>query len=560
MHMPLLTIREVVEDTSLENLRLVTGHLRQDNEIHNVNIIDNPDAFDWFTAGDFLLTTGFVFKDDVESQRRLIRELAEINCAGLGVKVKRYWDEIPPTMIEIANELNFPILEIPYIYSLAHVSNVINDILFQRESSRLKKYQRIHEAFRKCALSGGDIQEIARLSATIVNNPVIMVDDKFNLLTYWDLEGNPHPLHEYLTLRGREQPFDPEFIASIPTDVRYLTLSVKRQITRGDAVIICRIKPIVFSSTIYGYTLVWETMKKMEQLHYVALESAAHLAAMELFKLKQVEEARNRERQDFFQDLIEGKILSMNALRNLATTHGFDPDRSHMVFVLQMEEASSERLKLAMERIVQLSADHGYTVQVVVRNDHLLTFVPLKQSAGVNVLNKHIRQYFERLHLQLQQEVPNYYLGVSDICVDFMSIRKSIMLAYDVLNIIKKGQIRFGFFHDLVSYHLFDTEVDPLAMQTFFNETLGPLADYDRQYDSELLSTLEVYFDCNCNITQAAQRLYRHRNTLIYRLDKIKEILETNLSNPEENFNYQMAFKMYKLLQANQNRDANGSV
>jgi len=558
--MPLLTIREIVESTSLENLRLVTGHLRQTNEVHNVNIIDNPEAFDWFTAGDFLLTTGFVFKDNVESQKQLIRELAEINCAGLGVKIKRYWDEIPQAMIDIANELSFPIVEIPYVYSLAHVSNVINDILFRRESSKLKKYQKIHEAFRKCALSGGDIQEIARLSASIVNNPVVMVDESFNLLSYWELEGNPYPLAEYLPLNGKEPPFDKEFVASIPTDVRYLTLSIKRQITRGDTVIICRIKPIVFSSTIYGYTLVWETMKKMEQLDYVALESAAHIAAMELFKLKQVEEARNRERQDFFQDLIEGKILSTNALRNLAITNGFDPDRSHMVFALQIEDASPTLLNLAMEQIGQHSATYRYPVQIVVRNDHLLTFVQLRQGDEIKVLNPTIRQYFRTLCEQLDQSIQNYRVGISDICFEFVSIRRSIMLAYDVLKIIKKGRTRVGFFHDLVSYHLLDTAVDPAVMQTFFAETLGPLEAYDKRHNSELLHTLEVYFDCNGNITQAAQELYRHRNTLIYRLEKIKEILETNLLNPEENFNYQMAFKMHKLLSANQNKESNSVV
>ncbi|NMB21230.1 MAG: hypothetical protein GX979_10205 [Firmicutes bacterium] len=176
------------------------------------------------------------------------------------------------------------------------------------------------------------------------------------------------------------------------------------------------------------------------------------------------------------------------------------------------------------------------------------------------MLNPTIRQYFRTLCEQLDQSIQNYRVGISDICFEFVSIRKSIMLAYDVLKIIKKGRTRVGFFHDLVSYHLLDTAVDPAVMQTFFAETLGPLEAYDKRHNSELLHTLEVYFDCNGNITQAAQELYRHRNTLIYRLEKIKEILETNLLNPEENFNYQMAFKMHKLLSANQNKESNSVV
>lgn len=45
--------------------------------------------------------------------------------------------------------------------------------------------------------------------------------------------------------------------------------------------------------------------------------------------------------------------------------------------------------------------------------------------------------------------------------------------------------------------------------------------------DGEALTTLETFFQMNCNVSETAKRLYIHRNTLIYRLDKIKQ--ETGL-------------------------------
>lgn len=45
--------------------------------------------------------------------------------------------------------------------------------------------------------------------------------------------------------------------------------------------------------------------------------------------------------------------------------------------------------------------------------------------------------------------------------------------------------------------------------------------------DSETLTTLETFFQMNCNVSETAKRLYIHRNTLIYRLDKVKQ--ETGL-------------------------------
>lgn len=55
-----------------------------------MNIIENPDAFDWLTPNELLLTTGYIFQDDEELQNKIIQELSKVNCAGLVIKMRRY--------------------------------------------------------------------------------------------------------------------------------------------------------------------------------------------------------------------------------------------------------------------------------------------------------------------------------------------------------------------------------------------------------------------------------------------------------------------------------------
>jgi len=95
-------------------------------------------------------------------QRRLIRELSEINCAGIGIKVKRYFDDIPEVMIKEAEKFNFPIIKIPVTYTLAQVSNVINNQILKREDTILQKSMKIHNIIIQCSLNGGDIQSITQ--------------------------------------------------------------------------------------------------------------------------------------------------------------------------------------------------------------------------------------------------------------------------------------------------------------------------------------------------------------------------------------------------------------
>jgi PucR family transcriptional regulator, purine catabolism regulatory protein len=550
--MAALTIKQLEENSRLEGIRLLTGKSEKGIEIHNVNIIDNPDSFEWFTAGDFLLTTGYIFKDDSALQKKLIKELAEMNCSGLGIKIKRYWNEIPKTIIDTACQFDFPVFEIPYQYSLAQVSNIINDEIFHRESSELKKFKKIYDSFNKCALDGGDLPEITSLATQIVGNPVIMVDSRFNLLSYCDLEENPFPLEEYLILQDNHRPFEARFNDTIPTDINQFTLSIKRQIDINNQEITCRIKPIIYSHNNYGYIIVWETIRKLERLDYIALETAAHTAALERIKLKQIEEARNRQRKDFFDDLIEGKILSINALRNLAQNNGINPDKAHLVVAIQVEGLKTDKGNEIIDGINRSCHNNPYSLQAILRHDNVLVFIELFNQHEKFQLNDTIRSYIKEMSQTIEPIIKsNYSIGVSNICYDFVTIRKSIMLALDVIRITQASSKSnpIGYFNDLISYHLIDSEINKEPMLTFFDETLGVLHAYDLEHDNDLFRTLEVYFECNCNITQSAKQLYIHRNTFVYRLDKIKEILNTNLLNAEENFSFQMAIKIYKILQ-----------
>jgi purine catabolism regulator len=92
---------------------------------------------------------------------------------------------------------------------------------------------------------------------------------------------------------------------------------------------------------------------------------------------------------------------------------------------------------------------------------------------------------------------------------------------------------------------LFQLEYHP-ELQAFKQEMLGPLLAYDG--GGELLRTLETYFRHNGNISQAADALFIHRNTLIYRMERIAEITGLDLDNTETRLALQLALRIHKML------------
>jgi len=83
----------------------------------------------------------------------------------------------------------------------------------------------------------------------------------------------------------------------------------------------------------------------------------------------------------------------------------------------------------------------------------------------------------------------------------------------------------------------------------FIERTLAPLLA-DPRYGDKLVETLDVFFACNGNVSQAKERLHLHRNSLIYRLNRACELLGRDLNDPELRLALQLAIRGRRVLEA----------
>ena len=66
-----------------------------------------------------------------------------------------------------------------------------------------------------------------------------------------------------------------------------------------------------------------------------------------------------------------------------------------------------------------------------------------------------------------------------------------------------------------------------------FAGLVKPLQDHDRRRGSDLIRTLRVYFAAGANASEAADRLFLHRNSLLYRLERAQKLTGLDLKDPE---------------------------
>lgn len=89
---------------------------------------------------------------------------------------------------------------------------------------------------------------------------------------------------------------------------------------------------------------------------------------------------------------------------------------------------------------------------------------------------------------------------------------------------------------------------DPGLLEDFYKERLQTLEEYDVKHSSEYLCTLRAYLLSDCNLQDTATALHTHRNTVVYRIRKIKELLLSGIDAAPVKFELLMAFYIREYL------------
>jgi sugar diacid utilization regulator len=89
---------------------------------------------------------------------------------------------------------------------------------------------------------------------------------------------------------------------------------------------------------------------------------------------------------------------------------------------------------------------------------------------------------------------------------------------------------------------------DPRELQGFFEETVAPLVTYDEQYETELVRTLETFLDADGNVARTSEKLFTHRHTIRYRLERVKELTTFDVSSTDGRERLSLGLKAMRVL------------
>ena len=109
----MLCVRELLALDHFRGATVAAGEQGLDRVVEDIAIMEVPDIEDYVKKGDFLISTLYPIHSDKRKLEVFIPRLVSLGLSGLGVKLNRYVDRVPPACLEEADRLGFPVIVLP---------------------------------------------------------------------------------------------------------------------------------------------------------------------------------------------------------------------------------------------------------------------------------------------------------------------------------------------------------------------------------------------------------------------------------------------------------------
>lgn len=144
-----------------------------------------------------------------------------------------------------------------------------------------------------------------------------------------------------------------------------------------------------------------------------------------------------------------------------------------------------------------------------------------------------------------------FAVGRSRVAADPLELPRAAAEALLATNVAEgRSQASALAFEETGAYRLLLSAMseNPHELQSFYEETVEPLVAYDEQYETDLLQTLETFLDADGNVAGTAQRLYTHRHTIYYRLERVRELTGLDVASSEGREKLSLGLKAMRVL------------
>lgn len=309
-----------------------------------------------------------------------------------------------------------------------------------------------------------------------------------------------------------------------------------------------------------GYLAVRRANGGMDEFDQLTVDLARNICSIQFIKQKLVLDTKEQMKDSFISKLLTEKIEDRDNILQYANLYQWNLFKKHRVAVLSISLDENELKKgnlleqqakksLIWDLIKTRLPELGTGILAVSHNDEQLLIVPIEnQKKGTDT-------FWESMFYSIKKWIGSspigcrVLLGIGGVTKQLEDYYTSYQQAIQTLNILDSRFRKQGFalFEGLGSYAILHHLNHSTAVDLFVKKQIGPLIQYSEGKNIDLYNTLHVFLQNNGNVKSAAEELFIHRSSLLYRLEKIELLISVDLNDAEVRFNLMMALKLYDM-------------
>ncbi|MGI5902291.1 MAG: PucR family transcriptional regulator [Desulfitobacteriia bacterium] len=264
--------------------------------------------------------------------------------------------------------------------------------------------------------------------------------------------------------------------------------------------------------------------------------------------------------QDLLMNIIFFNKISYEDFKERMSAHGYSSLHSYRIAIVEIDRFQnyivSKGLKNEQE-IANLKDSFLRTVNSVT-TDSIHYPISFFQNDSVVILLVNEESRFMNLSSIAHSVIESVKRSFSDITVniafgniypEFSKIPVSYKEAEKTLKAMEAEgyKERVGFYSDIGAYKLITEIKDMDLIKEYYDQTVGVLEQYDAWNETDYAKIFYVFLQENGNYIQTAKRLYLHRNTLVYKINKIQEILKLDITDVKVRFEFYLGYLLQSI-------------
>ncbi len=553
----MITIQDVLNADVFQNYNVLAGENGLLREVTTITIAEVPDAAKWLRGGELVCSTAFFISNTGLKQSEWVESLIINGASALAIKTSRFLGVLPKSIIECANNHNFPIIELDHEVTWPAIIEAFMDYVTNQRIKIMQLIEDVQRDLINLVLENNTIQTLVNKISELVGNTIIIEDAKLNVIAVSNVEGDIRSsldspvFKERINEHFRQNVLKSNFYKAVKMGEKKEHLEINLNLPHSEK-IRNYMFPIFSNKTIYGFISLLESQQIYSSTDLIVLKNSSTAIALQLMKQYLNQQTYRKKNLALIEDIIHGRIhtqivfeydfLNINLANPMVAVlmDYAEPNLENNYFWERSEDLITMTIRKHLYK--------HFNQVIIGNNGSLFTLLVSFQPNQIEKVNSLVKEAVGNALAELAKQFgeDKFSIGIGGAYPQPELVEKSFKEAKTALSVAKKCKIKRGnvlLFEEIGIHRIIFMVQDTAKIREFCDDLLLELKKYDEKNSDVLLETLHEFLLCDCVVKETAKKMFVHPNTVTYRIKKIKQLLRHDLALPEFKMAYLFALE-----------------